>query len=115
MDTLELHDPVMRTHIELNTDLIQQYREQVGSDQTVVEILNSDEFADFANDRIKCEAECVDSFERVVEHYGEEESFSHNVMEYQGIFFYQSVDYDDVGYWLNRRDACDYAEGQSCL
>ena len=103
-------DSEILEHIKAKTDLIAKYKNVIESDTAPEKILNTDEFFDWACDEIRNEAACVNSFDRIVDGY---DTFSHNVLEYQGIFFYQSMDCDDVGYWLDRKEACDYAEWQA--
>ena len=108
--TLHLGSSEVLEHIKTKTDLVAKYKKETKSDATLEKVLDTDEFFEWAYDEIVNEAEVVESFDRVVENY---DTFSHNVLEYQGIFFYQSMDYDDVGYWLDRQAACDYAECQA--
>ena len=109
-DTLHLWDSAVLEHIKAKTDLIAKYKNLTESDATAEKVCDTDEFFDWACDEIVNEAEVVESFDRVVENY---DTFSHNVLEYQGIYFYQSMDYDNVGYWLDRQAGCDYAECQA--
>ena len=106
-DTAHLGSPEIRQHINTKTDLVTKYREEQATDVSPEEALDSDEFFDWACDEIVNEAAVVESFDRVVDGY---DTFSHDVLEYQGIYFYQSIEHDDVGYWLDRKAACDYAE-----
>jgi len=106
---LSFDHETLRRHIIDNTDLVSRFRSVVDlhlNDDAVVKL---DEFKDFAADWIFNEAECVESFDKDIEMYGEQMSFSHNVLDYQGIYFYQSMDYDDVGYWLDYEVAFNYA------
>ena len=95
---LELDDTALKSHILEHTDLLQKYREEQSTSLSDAELLCCDNFQNFAADWIKNEAHDVVSFDRVVDYYGEEESFSHTIMEYQGIYFYESIDCEDEGY-----------------
>lgn len=106
--TLNLTDPVLMAHIEKHTDLVAKF---TGDVRGQPKAFDSDEFYDFAVDEIGNEAVCIKEFERKVDYYDGEETFSHMVMEYQGIYFYQSIEYDPIGFWLDKSVACDYAAG----
>ncbi|MDA8732746.1 hypothetical protein N9M28_05460 [Luminiphilus sp.] len=100
-------------HIREHTALIPRYEKATGNKVSTHDAEFTDDFIDFASDEIKNEAANVESFYREVEMYDGKETFAHSVMEFQGIYFYESMDYDDVGYWLNRQDAVDYAAAQA--
>jgi hypothetical protein len=106
---LSLSDPEMLEHIREKTDLIKRFQDT--KDISVVETvdLESDDFQNFLADWLKNESCCIDSFDKVVRYYDENMAFSHNVLEHQGIYFYESIECDDVGYWLDRKEAINYA------
>lgn len=115
LGTVDIDDQSFLKHIRDHTDLISRYESAKGKRVSVHDEELTGDFSDFVADEIKNEAVNVESFYREVEMYDGEESFAHNVMEFQGIFFYESIEYDDVGYWLNREDAVDYASAQADL
>ena len=114
-DAVDIEDPDLIEHIIAKTDLVPRFEKTRGVKFSLVAETTRNDFLEFVQDEIKSEAICVESFDRVVEMYGEEESFPHMVMEFQGIYFYQSMDYDDVGYWLDRQNAVDHAAAQADL
>lgn len=106
----ELWDREMLEHIRNKTDLIQKFQESTDTTITEAQDIESDDFQNFLTDWLKNESTCVESYDKVVRYYDEDMAFSHNVLEYQGIYFYESIECDDVGYWLDRNEACGYAE-----
>ena len=109
--TLELSDPKLMAHIEKHTDLLSKFTDEEAAKRLQSATLDVDEFWDFAVDEIKNEAICVEQYDRTVPYYDGEETFPHMVMEYQGIYFYSSIEYSDIGFWLEKSSACEYAAG----
>ena len=110
---LSLSDREMLEHIRNKTDLIQKFQESTDIAITEAQDIESDDFQNFLTDWLKNESTCVESYDKVVSYYDEEMEFPHNVLEYQGIYFYESMEYDDVGYWLDRNEAYSYAENEA--
>jgi len=109
--TLELSDPVLMAHIETQTDLLRKFRGNEGDENFQSTTFDPDEFYNFAIDEIKNEATCIEQYDRTVPSCESEEAFPHMVMEYQGIYFYSSIEYSDIGFWLEKSSACEYAAG----
>ena len=87
LGTVDIDDQSFLKHIRDHTDLISRYESAKGKRVSVHDEELTGDFSDFVADEIKNEAVNVESFYREVEMYDGEESFAHNVMEFQGIFF----------------------------
>lgn len=93
---LDLLDEKVAYHLVSNTDLLNKYLKDCEGK------FSFDYFADFACDEISNEAEVIESVDAVGAY---EDEFSVNVMEYQGIFFVQANEFDDIRYFLKKESA----------
>lgn len=88
-------------HILSATDLLAKYLKQCGAE------FDFDAFHDFAIDEVKNESQVIESYSAVGAY---DEPFDFSVCEYQGVFFVQANEFDDVGYFIDRQLAEECAK-----
>lgn len=80
-------------HLLSKTDILQKYLEI--SERK----FDFSDFIDFTGDLIKNEANVIVSYDAMGAY---DEPFTVSVMGYQGIYFVQANEFDDIGFFLNR-------------
>ena len=97
-----LNAPKIMYHILKNTDLLRKFL-----DSSKDREFEFDSFCDFCSDEVMSDALGVEDYEAIGAY---DEPFSFMVCEYQGLFFVRANEFDDTGFFIERKLAEECAE-----
>ena len=92
----DIDSPKIMFHVLHSTDMLGKYLETCAGE------FHFDSFCDFCTDEINNEAVVVVSFDAVGAY---DDSICFSVCEYQGLYFVQAHELDDVGFFSDREMA----------